>query len=211
MAGSSGGGGGASLAGGEPAEPSPRVADPFEIQRQLERQRQQWGASRRVGGALPAFLALDMAILVTLVLLWVLMYAWPRACGGLVLPFRLADSSDPASGSALPTSLVWVGFEGCTPLDTSSPVFWSSLYNLKLAYGLLSFPFLIFELPVIGETLVKVRRTAYDQTGLLVPQLGKAEVATLYDRAHPGAVHLRSAHRHAAGAQGGAPTADLNA
>jgi hypothetical protein len=211
MAGSSGGGGGASLAGGEPAEPSPRVADPFEIQRQLERQRQQWGASRRVGGALPAFLALDMAILVTLVLLWVLMYAWPHACGGLVLPFRLADSSDPASGSALPTSLVWVGFEGCTPLDTSSPVFWSSLYNLKLAYGLLSFPFLIFELPVIGETLVKVRRTAYDQTGLLVPQLGKAEVATLYDRAHPGAVHLRSAHRHAAGAQGGAPTADLNA
>ena len=162
------------------------------MQRQLERQRAQWGASRRVGGALPAFLALDIAILLTLVALWALLYAWPKACAGkYVMPWRLVEAVESSSGSgalplsALPFSVAWRGFEGCAALDTSSALFWSSLYNLKLAYGLLSFPFLIFEMPIIGEALVKTRRTAYDQTGLLVPQLGKAEIASLYDKAHP--------------------------
>lgn len=46
-------------------------------------------------------------------------------------------------------------------------------------------PFLVFELPLIGETLTKVRYTAYDQTGLLVAKLTKTDVATLYERRYP--------------------------
>lgn len=167
------------------AEPSPRVADPSKVQRQLEVQRAQWGASRRAGGALPYFLALDALILLVLVGTWVVVYAWPNSCGGYVQPFTFAASDffdGLAQGELRMDSFVWLGFDGCQPLDSTSALLWSSLYNLKLSYGLLSFPFLVFELPIIGETLIKVRYTAYDQTGLLVPQLGKAEVATLYER-----------------------------
>lgn len=191
---------------------SPRVLDPAELHRQLEDERAQVGATRRVGGALPYFLAYDVLILLTLILAWLVMYVWPRSCGGHTMPFTLdvasfrdgfsrlfalATSSDTASAitssaaanvedasgnMATDAAFQWIGFQGCAPLDTESPLFWSSLYNLKMCYGLLCFPFLAFELPVIGETLHKCRDTAYDQTGQLVSRLTKSEVATLYDR-----------------------------
>ena len=93
-----------------------------------------------------------------------------------------AANLEDASGLATDAAFQWIGFQGCAPLDTESPLFWSSLYNLKMCYGLLCFPFLAFELPIIGETLTKCRDTAYDQTGQLVSRLTKSEVATLYDR-----------------------------
>ena len=41
----------------------------------------------------------------------------------------------------------------------------SSLRVLPQAYGLLSFPFLIFRLPLLGRGLVRALPTAYDQSG----------------------------------------------
>ena len=85
----------------------------------------------------------------------------------------------------LPTRLTWTGLDdNCTwsSIDISSPLFWSALYNLRMTYGLLCFPFLIFELPLIGDALTKCRATAYDQTGQLVVKLAKGDVATLFER-----------------------------
>lgn len=128
------------------ARPSPRVQDPAEVSRALEEQRAKWGAERRVGGALPYFLAYDVLVLCTLITAWYIFYV------------RSSDS-----------------------VSVSSPLFWSSLYYLKMIYGLLSFPFLLFEVPIIGPALTKCRATAYDQTGRLVAKLGKPDVATLYE------------------------------
>ena len=65
-------------------------------------------------------------------------------------------------------------------VDVNSPVFWSSLYNLRTAYGLASWPFFIFEIPLLGVALHQCVFTAYDQTGGLVPKLTKLEVAARY-------------------------------
>jgi len=73
---------------------------------------------------------------------------------------------------------------GLASVDVSSPIFWSSLYNLKMVYGLASFPFLVFELPFIGPALTKCRDTAYDQYGQLVVRLTKLDVVELYEGRH---------------------------
>jgi len=53
-------------------------------------------------------------------------------------------------------------------------MFWTTLYYMKMVYGLLSFPFLIFRLPLLGRGLVRALPTAYDQSGALVPKLTSA-------------------------------------
>lgn len=173
---------------------SPRVYDPSVLAAQLEAQRSSWGAERRVGGALPYFLLYDVCVLILLVLAWLVLYVWPRACAGeYVWPLALTNSS-----WRLPSALAdegyvpvpaWTGFGECEGLDVSSPLFASSLYNLKMVYGLLMLPFLVFQVPLIGEALTKTCPTAYDQTGRLVVKLGKYTVHELCERRHepPGA------------------------
>jgi len=53
---------------------------------------------------------------------------------------------------------------------------WSSCYYAKLTWALLSFPFLMFNVPVMGGTLHRSKATAYDQAGKLVPQLSAAKI-----------------------------------
>ena len=185
---------------------SPRMGDPSIIQKQLDEQRDKMGAAPAFGGALPYFLAYDLLVLTTLILIWFVLYVWPRACGGERVWPLTAEYTEyhPLSSVAaalvnadgemwqwsdltvyLPTRLTWTGFDdNCTwsSIDISSPLFWSALYNLRMTYGLLCFPFLIFELPLIGDALTKCRATAYDQTGQLVVKLAKGDVATLFER-----------------------------
>lgn len=62
----------------------------------------------------------------------------------------------------------------------SDPILWSSLYNLKLLYGFCSFPYMIFEVPVLSNVLMKTTPTAYNQRGRLVPKLTKSEVQVIF-------------------------------
>ncbi|EOD20950.1 hypothetical protein EMIHUDRAFT_207994 [Emiliania huxleyi CCMP1516] len=59
-------------------------------------------------------------------------------------------------------------------LSTSHWMFWQTLYYMKMAYGLLSFPFLVFRLPLVGKGLVQAMPTGYDESGALVQMLSPA-------------------------------------
>ena len=50
-------------------------------------------------------------------------------------------------------------------------MFWASIFYMKAIYALLSFPFLLFVLPMVGPALHHAKETAYDQAGRLVPKL----------------------------------------
>ena len=103
-----------------------------------ERARVGGAMTRRVGGVLPYFMAYDVGVLLCMLCLWVMLYAWPR----------------PAS------------------LRARDPLFWSSLYNLKILYSLLMFPFFVFEMPIVDVSLHSAVPTAYDQTGRATPPAG---------------------------------------
>jgi hypothetical protein len=172
---------------------TPRMQhDPRAANELLELKRAEWGAERRIGGVLPYFMIYDLLALLVSVGGWGLLYALPRSCGA-----SLGSVGEAAGTAQTATAVAASGIRGafdlsqCRRLDTSSPLFWSSLYNLKICYGLLMFPFLVFELPLIGPALTRTRHTAYDQAGMLVIRLSKGDVATLYERtkaaAAPGA------------------------
>ena len=59
-------------------------------------------------------------------------------------------------------------------LNMHTPMFWTSLYYGRFVYALLAFPFLIFNVPVVGQALHGAKLTAYDRAGCLCPQLSTA-------------------------------------
>ena len=56
---------------------------------------------------------------------------------------------------------------------------WTSLKYAQMAYALLSLPFIVFLLPIIGPSLHHARATAYDMRGMLCPQLSVYEMKQL--------------------------------
>ena len=48
---------------------------------------------------------------------------------------------------------------------------------LKVIYGLLSFPFMIFAIPILAEIVTKTRPTRYDKYGRCVP-----DIPSIYER-----------------------------
>jgi hypothetical protein len=52
--------------------------------------------------------------------------------------------------------------------------FWVSCYYTKMIWGLFSFPYLIFLVPILGSALHSSKITGYDQSGQLVPKLTAA-------------------------------------
>ena len=48
---------------------------------------------------------------------------------------------------------------------------WTAAYYTKLGWGIMSAPFVVFNLPVFGQALHQAKSTGYDQTGLLVRRL----------------------------------------
>ena len=58
----------------------------------------------------------------------------------------------------------------------AEPMFWHSLYYLKMSYALLAIPFLVFLAPVFGDALHGAKATGYDKSGLCVPQLVNSEI-----------------------------------
>lgn len=95
-----------------------------------------------------------------------------RRRGGGVLPhFLMCDA----------VLVIMIGV-GCHFLITSNGwtfddwITWTTLYYARLVYGLLSFPFLIFNVPALGRALHHAKPTAYDQGGALVPKLSNRDL-----------------------------------
>lgn len=61
-------------------------------------------------------------------------------------------------------------------LHLHSRQFWTMTYYMKVYYALMSFPFLIFHIPILGEALYGAKITGYDKSGLLVPRLSISAV-----------------------------------
>lgn len=63
-----------------------------------------------------------------------------------------------------------------TTASVSDPMFWTSCYYMKMYYALMSFPFLVFIIPIFGEALHGANATGYDKSGLLVPRLSSDRI-----------------------------------
>lgn len=61
-------------------------------------------------------------------------------------------------------------------LDVDSELWWATLYFCQFAYALASFPFLAFEVPIVGELLHGAKKTAYDASGMLCPKLNTSQM-----------------------------------
>ena len=59
---------------------------------------------------------------------------------------------------------------------TSDPMFWHTLYYLKLTYALSAWPFMAFLVPVFGSALHGASVTGYDMAGLCVPKLSNKNI-----------------------------------
>jgi len=73
---------------------------------------------------------------------------------------------------ALAVFIICVYYEGWT--SKNPPALWqinTTYYFCKIAYGILSAPWFLFALPVLGQILTKSRATAYDKNGNCVPVL----------------------------------------
>jgi len=91
------------------------------------------------------------------------------ATGGFMTSFMWYDLC--ALSATLVAYSVALASFGFGPWMDSSWMFWSTLYFAKVTYGLLSFPFIVFTVPILGQALHHAQRTAYDQSGTLVPKL----------------------------------------
>jgi len=60
----------------------------------------------------------------------------------------------------------------------------TSLYFIKMVYGLSAFPFLLFKLPLITDALTHTRTTAYDRSGACVAKTPSAEVKRRFADKH---------------------------
>ena len=56
-------------------------------------------------------------------------------------------------------------------VDEPGWMLWTCAYYFRLIYSILSFPFLIFLVPIVGPSLHHAKPTAYDKQGMLVPKL----------------------------------------
>jgi len=61
-------------------------------------------------------------------------------------------------------------------VEEPSWMLWTCAYYFRLIYSILSFPFLVFLLPIVGPSLHHAKPTAYDKQGMLVPKLTTAQI-----------------------------------
>lgn len=99
-----------------------------------------------------------------------LKYGVQRRRGGYLPYFMLYDAF------MVVVLLLWTWFQIATLSAQGAPpwLFWSVIYYTKLVWSLSAVPFLIFNVPVVGESMHQSKMTAYDQMGRLVPALSGA-------------------------------------
>jgi hypothetical protein len=61
-------------------------------------------------------------------------------------------------------------------VDEPPWMLWTCAYYFRLIYSILSFPFLVFLIPIVGPSLHHAKPTAYDKQGMLVPKLTTAQI-----------------------------------
>ena len=95
-----------------------------------------------------------------------------RRCGGRLPYFMLYDLVVlVVVGTQLGISLTALRAQGAPEW-----LIWTRCYYAKLVWALMSFPFIVFAVPVVGSTLHGSKATGYDQAGKLVPQLSSAKM-----------------------------------
>jgi len=99
-----------------------------------------------------------------------LKYGVQRRRGGYLPYFMLYDAT------VVVVLLLWTWYQIATLSAQGAPQWlsWSVIYYTKLVWSLSAVPFLIFNVPVVGESMHQSKMTAYDQMGRLVPALSGA-------------------------------------
>ena len=94
-------------------------------------------------------------------------YGAKRGDGGMVPYFLIYDVV------VIFFLLVFLAFKLLWLRSQDSPewLYWTTCYYVKLTWGLLSFPYLVYVVPVLGDSLHQAKPTAYDHTGVLCPRL----------------------------------------
>ena len=121
----------------------------------LELHRERAGAEKRFGGAIRYFMLYDLIVLTTVVTVGLVIAPLHFGIG----PIAAAMSSQPLDSRAEDENLLW-----------------ALLYFTNLAYALASWPFLVFEVPILGSALHRSSKTGYDKAGALCPRLSPADL-----------------------------------
>lgn len=95
-------------------------------------------------------------------------YGVKRGRGGY-LPYFILYDLVVVLGLAIYFSVHLIGLE--EELRANEWLYWTNAYYFKLMWGMASFPYLIFLMPLVGTALHQAKATAYDQAGHLVPKL----------------------------------------
>jgi hypothetical protein len=122
--------------------------------------------------ALPYFLLYDAVVLLTL-LLGFAARAYVMGCAARAAPERRALAA--AAVARTPAS-------SCARY--SDEMMKTSLYYVKVLYGVAAFPFLVFNVPIVGPALHRSKPTGYDKAGMLVPLLSNTLIRAKLQQEH---------------------------
>ena len=144
-----------------------------------------YGAVPRMGGVLKYFMLYDLVCLVTVVGFFMFLshHQGYRDCEGEEAE---AEAEAAAAGTVLRIA-------GC-----NSFMFKVTLYYMKVVYALLSAPFLLFMIPIVGPALSEARITGYDRAGHVCPKLTKMQLRNKYNfemKHHVGTFKTASAEK----------------
>ena len=126
--------------------------------------------------------------------------ARPRRTAGLLPSFMLYDLVVVvllASGS-----VALVLAEGWSWDDW---ILWTTFYYISLAYGILSGPFVIFTVPVLGQALHHAKPTGYDKSGMLVPVMSNGALKRRIQKEKEGHERRQSLEARLEGQDSAAP------
>lgn len=94
--------------------------------------------------------------------------------GNLLPPLMMIDFT--WLGIVCASGVLFAGTHG--GWSEGSHLWLDTLFYMKMAYALMSFPFILFLVPILGEALHGALPTGYDMRGLLCPKLSAAQVKT---------------------------------
>ena len=119
--------------------------------------RKKHGVEKKSGGYLPKFMMYDRYVVVIIFSVRGRTHA-VAILAGVPQPMRTTLRS-----RTLQVGLSKMAMEGF--LSPDHFMFWTTLFYMKMLYGLLAFPFLIFSVPLLGRGMHGAITTAYDQSG----------------------------------------------
>ena len=106
----------------------------------------------RRGGRLRFFMIYDLVVFVVVFAAFVIGAEWRVEAG---------------------VGALWLPSDGSLDVheERARRLVWSMLFFAVFSYSLASFPFVLFEVPILGQALHGAEKTGYDQSGALAPKL----------------------------------------